>query len=55
MSQDYGPLQPVGSLALYDVMSFIEVRYLSSNEALSRFGLNAQGGPVIVLISTKGQ
>jgi hypothetical protein len=32
-------------------MTFIEVRFLNAEQAQGRFGLNANGGPVIVLVS----
>ncbi|MDB4883099.1 MAG: hypothetical protein JWL95_1865 [Gemmatimonadetes bacterium] len=53
MSQDFGPVQPVKNLSLFNTMDIHEVRYLGMNEAATRFGLNANGGPVIVLLSTK--
>jgi hypothetical protein len=52
ISQDYGPLQPLGQLSTLDTRSLVEVRYLDANDAQSRFGINANGGPVIVLLST---
>jgi len=52
ISQDYGPLQPVGQLSSLDTRSLVEVRYLDANDAQSRFGINANGGPVIVLLSS---
>jgi hypothetical protein len=53
ISQDFGPLQPVGALAAIDTRSLIEIRYLDAVAAQARFGINANGGPVIVLLSTK--
>lgn len=53
ISQDYGPLQPVSALASMNTFTFVEVRFLSANAAAGRFGLNANGGPVIVLVSNK--
>ena len=53
ISQDYGPLRPVRDLAAMNTFTFIEVRYLNAEEATGRFGLNANGGPVIVLVSNK--
>lgn len=53
ISQDFGPLQPVGQLASIDTRSLIEVRYLNAVEAQNRFGINANGGPVIVLLTTR--
>ena len=52
ISQDYGPLQPVGQLSALDTRSLVEVRYLDANDAQSRFGINANGGPVIVLLTS---
>ena len=53
MSADYGPVQPVTQLTLFNTMDLHEVRYLGLSEAATRFGLNANGGPVIVLLSNK--
>ena len=53
VSMDYGPLQSVGNLSAIDTRSLVEVRYLNANDAQSRFGINANGGPVIVLMTTK--
>jgi len=56
ISQDYGPLQPLSQLRALDTRSLVEVRYLDSNDAQTRFGINANGGPVIVLLtSTSGK
>jgi hypothetical protein len=52
ISQDYGPLQPLSQLSTFDTRSLIEVRYLSAVEATARFGINADGGSVIVLLTT---
>lgn len=52
VSQDYGPLQPVNQLATVDTRSLVEVRYLNANDAQNRFGINANGGPVIVVLTT---
>jgi hypothetical protein len=52
ISQDYGPLQPLGQLGSLDTRSLVEVRYLDANDAQSRFGINANGGPVIVLLTS---
>jgi hypothetical protein len=52
VSQDYGPLQPVSQLATIDTRSLVEVRYLNANDAQNRFGINANGGPVIVVLTT---
>jgi hypothetical protein len=53
ISHDYGPLQPVGQLQAINTLSLVQVRYLGINEAQNRFGINANGGPVIVLLSNK--
>jgi hypothetical protein len=53
ISQDFGPLQPVGALGGIDTRSLIEIRYLDAVAAQARFGINANGGPVIVLLSSK--
>jgi hypothetical protein len=52
VSQDYGPLQSVNNLSAIDTRSLVEVRYLNANDAQSRFGINANGGPVIVVLTT---
>jgi hypothetical protein len=54
-SHDFGPLQPISQLRSMNSMSLVEIRYLGVNEAANRFGLNANGGPVIVLLSNKQQ
>jgi hypothetical protein len=54
ISQDFGPLQPLSQLSALDTRSLVEVRYLDANDAQSRFGINANGGPVIVLLSSAG-
>ena len=53
ISQDFGPLQAVTALTGIDVRSLVEIRYLDAVAAQARFGINANGGPVIVLLSTK--
>ena len=53
ISQDFGPLQPVAALTGISVRSLVEVRYLNAVEAQARFGINANGGPVIILLTTK--
>ena len=53
-SVDFGPLQPVGRRAPFGALSLLslfENRYLNANEAQNRFGINANGGPVIVLLT----
>jgi len=52
VSQDYGPLQALSALAAVDTRSLVEVRYLNANDAQNRFGINANGGPVIVVMTT---
>jgi len=52
ISQDFGPLQPVDNLKGIDTRSLVEVRFLNAVEAQTRFGINANGGPVIVLLTT---
>ena len=52
-SQDYGPLRPLKELAQMNTFTFVEVRYLDANAAQNRFGINANAGPVIVLVSNK--
>jgi hypothetical protein len=52
ISQDYGPLQSASNLSGIDTRSLVEIRYLNANEAQNRFGINANGGPVIVLVTT---
>ena len=56
ISLDFGPLQPIRELASFPTLSLaslFEIRYLDANDAANRFGLNANGGPVIVLVSNK--
>jgi hypothetical protein len=52
ISQDFGPLQPVNNLSAIDARSLVEVRFLNAVEAQNRFGINANGGPVIVLLTS---
>jgi hypothetical protein len=52
ISQDFGPLQPVDNLKGIDARTLVEVRFLNAVEAQTRFGINANGGPVIVLLTT---
>ena len=52
VSQDYGPLQSVNALSAVDTRGLVEVRYLNANDAQNRFGINANGGPVIVVMTT---
>ena len=55
VSADYGPLQSVQMLKGMNTMGLVEVRYLKPDEAALRFGLNANGAPVIVLLHNKNQ
>jgi hypothetical protein len=55
VSQDYGPLQSSQTLKGMNTMGLVEVRYLKAEEAALRFGLNANGAPVIVLLHNKNQ
>jgi hypothetical protein len=55
VSHDYGPLQPVSTLKSLNTFGLVEVRYLNAEDAALRFGLNANGGPVIVLLANKSQ
>ena len=53
ISYDYGPLQPLSNLATTNTFGLYEVRFLNAEAATARFGLNADGGAVIVLVSSK--
>ena len=53
VSRDYGPLRPLDELSQVDVRTLQEVRYLTAVEAQTRFGITANGGPVIVVLSSK--
>jgi hypothetical protein len=53
ITQDYGPLQPVSALAAIDTRTLVEIRYLDAVAAQARFGIAANGGPVIILLTTK--
>jgi hypothetical protein len=55
ISSDYGPLQDVAQLSKMNTFGLLEVRYLNEEQAQGRFGLNANGGPVIVLVYNKGE
>jgi hypothetical protein len=55
VSYDFGPLQDVSTLKSTNTMGLVEVRYLKAEEAALRFGLNANGAPVIVLLHNKNQ
>ena len=55
-SMDYGPLQPLSQLASLAPLSLqmaYEIRYLDTNDAQNRFGITANGGPAIVVVSNK--
>ena len=52
-SMDYGPLRPISELASLRTDLLYEVRYLDITDAQNRFGVNANGGAVIVLLSNK--
>jgi len=52
ISQDYGPLQKSSALSTIDTRSLVEVRYLNATDAQARFGINANGGPVLVLLTS---
>ena len=55
-SFDFGPLQPASELAAFpplSLRSLFEIRYLDAADAQNRFGVNANGGPVIVLLSNR--
>ena len=55
-SMDFGPLQPLRNLMLLPSLSLqtvYEIRYLDIHDAQNRFGVNANGGPVIVIVSNK--
>jgi hypothetical protein len=54
VSSDYGPLQQLQELTKMNTFGLVEVRYLNAEAAQGRFGLNANGGPVIVLVYNKG-
>jgi hypothetical protein len=54
ISSDYGPLQDLKELSKMTTQGMFEVRYLNEEQAQARFGLNANGGPVIVLLYSKG-
>jgi type IV pilus biogenesis protein CpaD/CtpE len=53
VSQDFGQPQQVSVLSGISTRSLVEVRYLNTNEAQARFGINANGGPVIVVLTIK--
>ena len=53
VSQDFGQPQAIAALSAISTRSLVEVRYLNANEAQARFGINANGGPVIVVLTMK--
>ena len=53
VSQDFGQPQQLNVLSGISTRALVEVRYLNANEAQARFGINANGGPVIVVMTTK--
>jgi hypothetical protein len=53
VSVDYGPLQGTNILASVPTVSLYEVHLLSPEDAMLHFGLNANGGPVVVLLTSK--
>jgi hypothetical protein len=55
LSIDYGPLQDLQQLNKMTTSGVLEVRYLNAEQAQARFGLNANGGPVIVMVYSKGE
>lgn len=55
-SMDFGPLMPLSQLSAIPSVTLLtvyEVRYFDVNSAAGRFGLTADGGPVIVVVSNK--
>ena len=52
-SMDFGPVRPISELVTLTTALLVEIRYLDAHEAQSRFGVNAGGGPVIVLLNNK--
>ncbi|MDB4892310.1 MAG: hypothetical protein JWL61_4165 [Gemmatimonadetes bacterium] len=52
-SMDFGPLRPLSELASLRTDLLYEVRYLDPSDAQNRFGVNANGGAAIVLLSNK--
>jgi hypothetical protein len=55
LSLDYGPLQTTDALKRMNTYGMLGVRYLNAEEAQARFGLNANGGPVIVVLYNEEQ
>jgi len=52
ISQAFGPLQKASALGAIDTRSLVEVRYFNATDAQARFGINANGGPVLVLLTS---
>lgn len=52
-SMDYGPVRPIAELVTITTAMLVEIRYLDIHDAQNRFGLNANGGPVIVLLNNR--
>jgi hypothetical protein len=53
VSIDYGPLQQASYLSTITTQGLKEVRCLDANDAQNRFGLNANGAAVVVLLYNK--
>jgi hypothetical protein len=53
VSRDWGPLRPLDELNQVEVRTLQEVRYLYAVEAQTRFGITANGGPVIVVLTSR--
>jgi hypothetical protein len=53
VSRDWGPLRPLDELNQVEVRTLQEVRYLNAVEAQTRFGITANGGPVIVVLTSR--
>jgi hypothetical protein len=53
VSVDYGPLQQASFLSSITTQGLKEVRCLDANDAANRFGLNANGSAVVVLLYNK--
>ena len=53
VSEDFGPLRAASVLSGITTRNLFEIRYLDAVAAQARFGINANGGPVIVLVSAR--
>ena len=53
VSQDYTQPQPMDALSGISTRTLVEVRYLTAVEAQARFGMTANGGPMIVVLTMK--